>query len=609
MTDSRVPMRHEVDEKFTWNSKSVFPSEAHWLSEYKNIDESLPEIQEIQEELGIGPAELYAGLQRIFEFRQQVDRFFVYAQLGLSVDTMDQSAAARVNQASGLYGKVQAAIAFIDPEIIRIGQEKLNQWLEMDPRLLIFSKYFDDLFRKQAHVRSSEVEQLLGSLEDTFSGPYLTFSMITDSDFKFAPATTESGEILDYTQGTVGEIMARDDRLARKTTWENRGDVYLNFKNTLASNLSTSIKQNVFKMRARGHKSTLRMALHRDNLPVDVFDNLIKVFRDNLPIWHRYWSIRRQALHLDELHPYDIWAPLSKDRSIISYRQAVEWICQALTPLGDEYVAIMRKGCLEERWVDVYPNQGKSSGAFSSGAQGTHPFIVMNYTNDVLSLGTLAHELGHSMHSYLSWQNQPAIYADYSLFVAEVASNFHQAMLRAFLLEQNPGAALEIGIIEEAMANFHRYFLVMPTLARFELETHRRVENGTGLTADGMIDLLADLFAEGYGKEMNLDRRRVGISWAYFGHLYSDYYVYQYATGISGAYALAERVLSGKENAAGEYLSFLKAGSSVYPLEALKMAGVDLSSPEPIEATYATLSKLVDRLELLTLKPKGENNG
>jgi oligoendopeptidase F len=224
----------------------------------------------------------------------------------------------------------------------------------------------------------------------------------------------------------------------------------------------------------------------------------------------------------------------------------------------------------------------------------------MNYTDDVLSLGTLAHELGHSMHSYLSWQNQPPIYADYSLFVAEVASNFHQAMLRAYLLEQNPSAALEIGIIEEAMATFHRYFLVMPTLARFELETHRRVENGAGLTADGMIDLLADLFSEGYGEEMHLDRRRVGISWATFGHLYSDYYVYQYATGISGAHALAERMLSGNTGAATDYLSFLKAGGSVYTLDALKMAGVDLSTPEPVEEAYASLSKLVDRLELIT---------
>lgn len=600
MTESKVPMRHEVVKEYTWNAQSVFPSEDHWQVEYRNIEKTLAEIQGYQGELGVGPAELYDGLQQILEFKQRVERFFVYAQLGLAVDTMDQAATARVNQALGLYGRVHASIAFVGPEIIGIGQEKLDQWLKKDPRLAVYSHYFTDLFRKQAHVRSAEVEQLLGSLEDTFSGPYLTYSMITDSDFKFAPATTDSGQILDYTQGTVGEIMGSDDRLARKTTWENRGDVYLAFKNTLASNLSTSIKQNVFNMRARGHGSTLSMALHADNLPVDVFDNLIKVFRENLPIWHRYWSIRRRALKLDDLHPYDIWAPLSNERPFVSYRQAVEWICQALAPLGDEYVTVMRKGCLEERWVDVYPNQGKSSGAFSWGAQGTHPFIVMNYTDDVLSLGTLAHELGHSMHSYLSWQNQPAIYADYSLFVAEVASNFHQAMLRAYLLEQNPGPALEIGIIEEAMANFHRYFLEMPTLARFELETHRRVENGAGLTADDMIELLADLFSEGYGQEMHLDRRRVGISWAYFGHLYSDYYVYQYATGISGAHALAERVLSGKKNAAHDYLSFLKAGGSVHPLDALKMAGVDLSEPEPIEETYATLSKLVDRLEILT---------
>jgi oligoendopeptidase F len=374
-------------------------------------------------------------------------------------------------------------------------------------------------------------------------------------------------------------------------------------KNTMANCMATGVKQNVFMARARHYPSALEAALTTNHIPVAVFHNLIETYRRNLPTWHRYWRARRQALGYDKLHVYDIKAPLTSKVQRVTFDQAITWIAEGMRPLGEEYVSVMRDGVLEQRWVDIYPNQGKRTGAFSSGAPGTHPFILMSYTDDLFSMSTLAHELGHSMHSYYTWQTQPLIYSDYSLFVAEVASNFNQALVRAHLLKANPDPDFQIALIEEAMANFHRYFFIMPTLARFELEIHQRIERGDALTADGMIALMSDLFREGYGDEVEIDAERIGITWGQFSsHLYANFYVYQYATGIAAAHALAEGVLAGSTTAVQNYLSFLKAGSSLYPLDALKLAGVDMTSPEAVEQTFGVLAQIVERLERLVAR-------
>ena len=300
------------------------------------------------------------------------------------------------------------------------------------------------------------------------------------------------------------------------------------------------------------------------------------------------------------MREYDIKAPLTDDTIEVPYRQAVDWICEGMAPLGEEYVSILRRGALEERWVDIYPNKGKRLGAFSYGGPGTHPFIMMSYNDDIFSLSTLAHELGHSLHSYHSWRTQPIIYGRYTLFAAEVASNFNQAMVRDYLLRTHPERAFQVAVIEEAMSNFHRYFFIMPTLARFELELHERAERGQPLTADSFNGLMADLFAEGYGSDLEMDRLRTGSTWAQFStHLYSNFYVYQYATGIAGAHALAHGILDKQEGAVDRYLGFLRAGGLRYPLEALAAAGVDLRSPEPVEIAFGILAEYVERLEKL----------
>jgi len=594
-----VPQRNEIPKQYTWNAESLFGSNAAWEAELTCLQQAIMVLDAFKGRLSEGPTVLATAMDAVSNVADRLGKVVTYASYGYAVDLRDQQAALAAGRARDIYGRFIAAKSFIDPELLSLGEETVRSWIAGEPRLAKLVHYVDDLFRRQAHVRSAEVEQVLGMLSDPFSGVEQTASVLTDADFTFEPALTSDGHEVEVTQGSLQGIYAGADREARRTAYAHYNGKHLAFKNTLATALVTSLKQNVFGMRVRGYDSTLEMALFPQNVPTEVFHNLIATFRKHLPTWHRYWAVRRKMLGVETLHPYDIWAPLTETRAAIPFEQAIDWISAGLAPMGEDYVATLRKGALEQRWIDVYPNQGKSAGAFSGGFPGTYPFICMNYNNDIFSLSTLAHELGHSMHSWLTWATQPSLYGDYALFVAEVASNFHQAMVRDHLLKSSDDVAFRIGVIEEAMSNFHRYFFIMPTLARFELETHRRIERGQGLSADAMIALMSDLFAEGYGDEMTFDRDLVGITWATFGHLYIDYYVYQYATGISGANLLAKRILEGTPGAVDDYLSFLKAGGSMYPLDALKLAGVDLATPEAVEVTFEVLAEMVTQLEEL----------
>jgi oligoendopeptidase F len=595
-----IPSRSEVAHEHTWNAESIFPSDNAWEEEFQRIAESLPELQRFQGTLHHNPATLVAWLEQSQAFANRVGKLFLYASMFHSVDSAEPVAAARFGRAMALNTRVRAALAFAEPEILQIAPETLETWMEAELGLSLYRHYLDQLERRREHVRSAEIEALLGQLGEPFSAPRQAHNILTNAELLFRPAVDSSGEESEVAQGTIGALLTGPDRELRRTAWENYADAFLANKNTMANCLAGGIKQDVFFARARGYASSLEAALAPGSIPTEVFHNLIATFRKHLPVWHRYWDIRRRALGYDTLHVYDIKAPLTETTPEVPFAQAVDWICAGMQPLGVDYVETLRRGAREQRWVDIYPNKGKRMGAFSSGVQGTYPFIMMSYNDDLYGMSTLAHELGHSLHSYYTWHTQPTIYAHYSLFVAEVASNFNQAMVRAYLLETNPDPDFQIALIEEAMSNFHRYFFIMPTLARFELEIHTRVERGEALTADSLTSLMTDLFREGYGDGVEIDADRIGITWAQFPtHLYSNFYAYQYATGISGAHALARGVLSGRPEAAERYLSFLKAGSSVYPLEALQMAGVDLASPEPVEQTFAIFSDLVDRLAAL----------
>ncbi len=541
-----VPPRSEVAPEYKWNAESVFPTRAAWKAAYEQVSASLPAaLTRFQGQLGADPATLADWFDALGDMYQRVGHLLFYALMSQACETTDQEANAMASQATGLMGKFQAAAAFAEPELLALGQQKLSEWIAAEPRLSIYGHYADDLFRRQQHVRSAEVEELLGLAQEPFSQIENTSEVLTNAEIPFKAARMSTGEEVQVSQGNNDALRTSPDRDLRRSAYESFTDGHLAVKNTLASNYSASVKRDIFLARARRFDTALEASLFENNVPVEVFYNLVDTYRRNIPTWHRYWAIRRKALGVETLHPYDIWAPISKHEHKVSYAQAVDWICEGLQPLGADYVRVLRQGCLQDRWIDIYPNQGKRQGAFSFGWQGTYPFIMTSFHENLRGMSTVAHELGHSMHSYLTWENQPFIYADYTLFVAEVASNFNQAMVRGYLRDAQPDPDFQIALIEEAMDNFHRYFFIMPTLARFELEVHTRIERGEGVTADDMIALMADLFAEGYGDEMQFDREQVGITWATFGHLFSNYYVFQYATGISAAHALAGPILAG----------------------------------------------------------------
>jgi oligoendopeptidase F len=595
-----VPPRNAIAREHTWNAESVFETRAAWREEFEAVSALVPTLDQYKGHLGDSPTALADFFDAYDQALRRVYKLFFYAAMSKEVDSGDKEAMAMTVQASGLNANFLATSAFRLPELIALGRDKLMSWTEQEPRLAVYRQFFDDLFRRQAHVRSAEVEELLGMAADPFGMIDQVSSNLVSADLTFKPAVTSAGSEVQITQGTLPSLLNDSDRELRRTAWENFSDAHLAFKNTLAANYLLSVKRDVFLARAHRFESSIAASLFDGNVPMAVYNSLIDTFKQNLPTWHRYWAARRRALKVDTLHTYDIWAPLTDSNPTVPYEQGVEWIVQGMQPLGDEYVSALRRGCLEERWVDVYPNQGKRQGAFSFGTPDTHPFIMMSYTDNLNSVSTLAHELGHSLHSYFTWKNQPFVYTDYSLFVAEVASNFNQAMVRAHLLKTQTDPVFQIALLEEAMYNFHRYFFIMPTLARFELEVHERVERGQGLTADDLNNLMADLFTEAYGGEMHVDRDRVGITWATFGHLYSNFYVFQYATGISAAHALAAPILAGDQAAARRYIEFLSAGSSLYPVDALKHAGVDMTTPQAVETAFATMAGYVDRLEKLT---------
>ncbi|MGB7339307.1 MAG: M3 family oligoendopeptidase [Phototrophicaceae bacterium] len=597
--------RADVPKEQTWNRESVFATWDDFKAEYDAIIAAIPELASYQGRLSESRDVVVEYFDKLYRLRRRAGRLSVYVGLATAVDTSDVTAKTMEGLVFSLFGQLSAAVAFDVPELLAMGDE-LRNWARDDERLSVYAHYFDNLLRQQDHTQSAAVERLLGMLKDTFAGPFSTYGEMVNTDLKFPNAVDSNGHEHRVAQDIVPPTGIKStDRTLRQDAWYKFCDGHKAVENTLASNLITNIKQNVFLARARGYDTVLEAQLAPANLPVAVFDNLVNTFEANLSVWHRYWEAKRKALRIETMHPYDIWAPLTENPPLIDYNQAVDWIVAGLEPLGEEFTSILRKGATTDRWVDYAQNEGRTQGAFSSACYDCPPFIFNTFDGSLTGMSVLAHELGHSMHSYWMDQNQPEVYNGYfadgtSGAIAETASNFHQAMTRVHLLTVNPDDKdFQLSLIEEAMFNFHRYFFIMPTLARLEREIYKRAENNQPLSAAILNELTSQFFGEGYGDALTDEPTRTATTWMQFQHLYVPYYTFQYSVGISAAHALADNIHSGKPHAANNYLNFIGAGWSRYAIDLFKLGGVDMTSSEPIEQTFAVMEKLVERLEAL----------
>jgi oligoendopeptidase F len=594
-----VPVRAEVPLGETWELETIFPSDEVWEEAYDAAEERLRGFDAFRGRIAEGPPTLLAALRLADEVSADVSRVVIYAVLRRAEDATNTHYGELADRAIGLEARADAAAAFLRPEIATLSDETIAAWMRETPALDQYRHAITRITRQREHIRSSEIEELLARASEMAASSEITQSVLEEGELPLGEIVDEAGARAPLAHGHLQRYLDSGDRRVRREAWEQSADAYLAFRNTFASTLAGAVKKDVFYARARGYRSALEAALAPDAIPPAVFHTLIETVWQNFPVWHRYFRVRRQLLGLPEgeQHGYDLDAPLAEPMAF-PWERGVATILASLAPLGPEYVGEVRRG-MDERWVDRGANIGKGGGAFSSGAYGTEPFISMVYQGTLTSVSTLTHEIGHSMHSLLTWRHQPATYADYGMSAAETASNFNQALMGAHMLAERDDRDWTIAVIEERMANSMRYLFTMPILARFELAAHERVEAGDALSADWMSQTLLGYYREGYGREVVIDPARMGITWARFPHLFMNFYVFQYGVGIAAAAALSDAVLREGEPARERYLGFLRAGGSLDPIDALRQAGIDMTSPEPVERAFAIMSGYIDRLEAL----------
>ncbi|AFZ73439.1 oligoendopeptidase F [Natronobacterium gregoryi] len=594
---SSVPDRSEIDEQYIWDLESIYATDDDWEQAYDAVADRIADLERYEGAVTDDAETLLSVLELYESVMREVETVSAYARMRRDEDTTDQHYQALTARAQSLAADAESAASFIEPELQELTREAFDELVEAEPDLETYDHYVDDVLRMKPHTRSAAVEELLADLSEVTGATGDVYNMLSNADMEFPTVEDPDGEAVEITQSNFTNLLKRSDREFRQQVYEAYFEEWGSMRNTVATAYKNSVKADVKLAQARNYDTAREAALDGPNVPVDVYDTLVETVRDNHDKLHRHAELKREALDVDDLQMWDLYMPLTGDEGpALEYDQAAEYVVDALEPLGEEYQSRVAEG-LESRWVDVYENEGKRSGAYSSGTYDTQPFILMNYQDDVASMYTLAHELGHSMHSQFTKDRQPYVYSSYEIFVAEVASTVNEALLTNHLLETVDDPEFRKAVLNEFLERVRSTLYRQTLFAEFEHEAHKLEEEGKPLTADRLDDLYEGLKADYYEPAAIDDH--IAREWMRIPHFYRAFYVYQYATGISAALAITDRIFEEGDTAAEDYLEFLRQGSREYPLELLRTAGVDMSTSEPIDRALETYGTRLDELESL----------
>ncbi|OJH19926.1 oligoendopeptidase F [Bacillus obstructivus] len=584
--------RNDVPEIEKWKLEDIYNSQKDWEADVKAIEKIAEVLRSYDGKIHDG-ATLLSYLTESEKLSFMFGKVSAYAMLQVDIDTRESSAQSLQDRAKQLGVKISSSTAFFMPFLLSLDESTLKAYLKEEQGLKYFEKNLLEAYRYKAHVLTKEKEELLSQLGEALSSPSHTYSMINNADIKFGTVTNDNGEQVELTRGMYSKLIEDQDRAKRKEAYKAYYQPYVQLKNSIASTLAAAIKNNVTTAKIRKYPSALEKALFSDNVPKEVYENLISTTKENIAPLHRYSKIRKEKLGLKELHQYDLSVPIVQGvEQKIGYEMAYSTMLNALKPLGDEYIKIL-DSFKNARYIDVRETPGKRSGAYNLGVYGVHPYVLLNHHDDLSSLFTLAHEMGHAMHSHFSHKTQPQNTAKYSIFVAEVASTVNEVLLIHYLLNQETDETMRWYLLNHFIDKFKGTLFTQVMFADFELKTHEKAEQGQPLNAQVFSEIYEELFREYNGDAIIFDEE-VKYGWARIPHFYRPFYVYKYATGFASAIHLADRILKGDEKTLASYIEFLKSGSSDYPLELLKKTGVDLSSPEPIQNALKQFSDLVD---------------
>ncbi|XYG88102.1 oligoendopeptidase F [Heyndrickxia coagulans] len=593
-----LPSRDEVREALTWRLEDIFPSDDDWNKEYEAVKEKLADAASYQGKLGESAEQLYHALKFQDEVTERFGKLYTYAHMRYDQDTTNAFYQGIDSKAKSLAAQVGSAFAFVVPEILSIEEAKLNEFLEAYEPLQLYRHALEEINEMRPHILSKEEEALLAQVSEVLNTSSTTFGMLNNADLEFPTVIDENGNEVQITHGRFTRLLESKDRRVRKEAFQKLYATYKKFTNTFASTLSGQVKKNNVVAQIRHYHSAREAALSANHIPEKVYDQLVETVNQHLGLLHRYVALRKKALQLDEVHMYDLYTPLVQDADMeVTYEKAKEIVLDGLHPLGEEYRSILQQA-FENRWIDVVENKGKRSGAYSSGAYGTNPYILLNWQDNIDNVFTLAHELGHSVHSYYTRKNQPYPYGDYSIFVAEVASTCNEALLNDYLLKTIKDEKQRIYLLNHYLEGFRGTVFRQTMFAEFEHLIHQKAQHGEALTAELLTDEYYKLNQKYYGTDIAIDQE-IGLEWARIPHFYYDYYVYQYATGFSAATALSKQILEEGEPAVKRYIGYLSAGSSEYPIEVLKKAGVDMTSPQPVEDALKVFEEKLTEMENL----------